>query len=337
MEIMYDVVTIGSVVLDITVRSRDFRVVKGHQMQGGVGLCEVYGGKTDIDELTFTVGGGSTNAAVSFLRKGHKVGTVMKLGDDEMGTVIEKELDRYAINKQLMVKEEGGRSAVSVILVAPDGGRSILTYRGVSKDLESNEIDWEKLETTKWLYISSLGGQMSLLEDIVVFAANKGIKVAFNPGKAELVEKERLMRLLPKIEVLLVNRMELASLLGMGYENRQELLQKVKELDFKEVVVMTEGKEGSVVISHDRLVRAEAFKVKSVDDTGAGDAFGSGFVDGMIRGWSLADCLKAGAANGASEVTKVGVKEGLLSEKELNKWMKRELEIVEEGILVEPV
>jgi sugar/nucleoside kinase (ribokinase family) len=69
-----------------------------------------------------------------------------------------------------------------------------------------------------------------------------------------------------------------------------------------------------------------------VDDTGAGDAFGSGFVYGRIKGWSLADSLKAGAANGASEVMKIGVKEGLLSESELDKWMKKELRLVEEKV-----
>lgn len=322
----------GSVVLDMTVRSDDFRVVKGHQLQGGVGLCEVYGGKSEVEAMTVTVGGGATNAAVSFLRKGLKVGTVVKRGDDEMGGVIDGQLDKYQVEKDLVIVEEGGRSAMSVILVAPDGGRSILTYRGVSKTLRSNEIEWGKLKGCKWFYVSSLGGEMSLLEDILAFAQAEGVKVAFNPGKAELNERERLIKLLPRISVLLVNRMELAVLVGSTFEEKKELIEKAASLvaGQETILVMTEGKEGSMVIGKGKRVRAEAFKVKSVDDTGAGDAFGSGFVYGMIKGFELGECLKAGAANGAAEVTRVGVKEGLLTEKELDKWMKRELLIVEE-------
>jgi len=329
---MYDVVTLGSAVLDVTIRSKDFRVLKGHQIQGGVGLCEVYGGKTEVDSLNVTVGGGGTNSAVSLLKKGLRVGTVVKLGDDEIGGMIKSALSRYKVNDELMVVEKGGSSALSVILVASDGGRAILTYRGVSKDLVSQEVDWDKMGKAKWFYISSLGGKMSLLEDILVFANKRGIKVAVNPGKAELKERARLSRLVDKIDVLLVNRLELSGLLGVRFEEEKELIKEAQGLVNRGIVVMTEGKDGATVFSRGLRVKAEAFRVKSVDDTGAGDAFGSGFVYGRIKGWGLVDSLKAGVANGAGEVMKVGVKEGVLSLAELKRWMKRELKIVEEKV-----
>lgn len=329
---MYDVVSFGSVVLDVTIRSSEFRVMKGHQIAGGVGLCQVYGGKTEVDGINVDVGGGGTNSAVSFIKKGLKAGAVVKLGDDEIGGMIKRALEKYNLGSELMVEEKGGESALSVILVDKEGGRSILTYRGVSKELLSREIDWEKVKGSKWFYVSSLGGKMSLLEDIVAFANKQEIKVAFNPGKAELKDKSRLERVLGKIDVLLLNRLELAGLLGASFDDDVELMKGASRLASRGLVVMTEGKKGSVAFDGEVRVRAGAYRVKSVDDTGAGDAFGSGFVYGRIKGWSLADSLKAGAANGASEVMRIGVKEGLLSESELAKWMKKELRLVEEKV-----
>ena len=331
---MYDVVSFGSVVLDVTIRSSEFRVMKGHQIAGGVGLCQVYGGKTEVDGINIDVGGGGTNSAVSFLKKGLKAGAVVKLGDDEIGVMIKRALGKYNLGDELMIEEKGGQSALSVILVDKEGGRSILTYRGVSKELLSREVDWEKVKEARWFYVSSLGGKMSLLEDIVAFANRQGIKVAINPGKAELKDRGRLERVLSKIDVLLLNRLELAGLVGVGFDNEAELMRRADRLAGRGLVVMTEGKKGAVAFNGEMRIRAGAFRVKSVDDTGAGDAFGSGFVYGLIRGWSLADSLKAGAANGASEVMKIGVKEGLLSEGELERWMRRKLRLVEERVRV---
>jgi sugar/nucleoside kinase (ribokinase family) len=62
-------------------------------------------------------------------------------------------------------------------------------------------------------------------------------------------------------------------------------------------------------------------KVKMVDSTGAGDGFGAGLIGGLARGWELKKALRLGVANGASVVTKVGAKTGLIKEKEQNYWL----------------
>jgi sugar/nucleoside kinase (ribokinase family) len=69
----------------------------------------------------------------------------------------------------------------------------------------------------------------------------------------------------------------------------------------------------------------EAFKVKMVDQTGAGDGFGCGFISGLIKGFDLEKALHLGVANGASVVGKIGAKEGLLKETEVNFWLEKPL------------
>ncbi|MDP3888718.1 MAG: carbohydrate kinase family protein, partial [bacterium] len=74
-------------------------------------------------------------------------------------------------------------------------------------------------------------------------------------------------------------------------------------------------------------LKAKAFVDKVVDELGAGDAFSSGFVTGLIKGMPLEESLKLGIANGASAVGKMGGKQGLLYEYEVEAWMSRDLVI----------
>jgi sugar/nucleoside kinase (ribokinase family) len=76
----------------------------------------------------------------------------------------------------------------------------------------------------------------------------------------------------------------------------------------------------------------EARRVNSIDDTGAGDAFCAGVVAGILQEKKSEEVLQMGIVNGASEVTKMGVKNGLLSEKEMVRWMKKKLKVVEEKV-----
>lgn len=179
----YDVVTIGAAVLDVIVRSSEFKVMKSHEIEGGVALCEVYGGKTEVDMVDMTVGGGATNTAVSLLKKGVKVGSVFKVADDDVGKLIVQHLEEEGLDLSLMIKAETGRSAISVVLLANQGGRSILTSRGVGKEIDSSEIEWKKLAKAEWLMIASLGGKMALIEDLIYFTKSEGVKVMWNPGK----------------------------------------------------------------------------------------------------------------------------------------------------------
>jgi len=78
----YDVVTVGGATLDIFMKSDKFRVVKSGQVPGGVAICEVYGGKMEVEEVMITSGGGGTNAAVSFAKKELKTACVIEMGND---------------------------------------------------------------------------------------------------------------------------------------------------------------------------------------------------------------------------------------------------------------
>jgi ribokinase len=328
---MKRVITIGSAVVDVLVRSSSFRVIKSHEVDGGVAMCEVYGGKLGAEEIATEVGGGGTNVALGLRRSGFLVRPFSVVGDDDWGEWVRKNLEKSGLEMN-GVESLKGSTAVSVVLVANDGGRTIITQRGVGAKMSSKDIDWKMLEKADWVQVSSLGGNVNLLEDIVLYAFSKKIKVGLNPGKKELEEKKTLLSLLPKIEYLNLNHMEAVKFWGGSYGEDKQMAKRFLKKGVS-LVTITDGIKGAGLATEDVWIKAEAFKTKSVDDTGAGDAFTSGVVAGILNKNSREEILRMGLANGANVVTRLGAKKGLLRSEEMNKWLKRKrVKMVEEKI-----
>jgi sugar/nucleoside kinase (ribokinase family) len=327
---MQRVVVIGAAVVDVLLKSKSLRVLKSHQVEGGVAMCEVMGGKIEAEDGILVSGGGGTNVAVGLHRLGEAVKMISRVGNDELSEILIKQLEKETVDLSFLQRAKG-KTGLSAVLVATDGGRSIVTYRGESGEIEKNEINWEEIKKADWIQISSLGGEMELLEDIVAFALEHGIKIGVNPGKKELIQKERMLKLLPKFDLFNVNRMEAAEFWGHHYDDEETLVKKFVEAGVR-LLMITDGKKGAGVVSKGRWVKMDAYPNKSVDDTGAGDAFVAGVVAGILAGKSNEEMVKMGLANGASVVSKLGAKEGLLNNKEMEKWMKRKLKTVEQNL-----
>ena len=117
----YDVVTIGSAVLDIFMKSDKFKVVQSSDIPGGIAMCEVYGGKMEVEEVLIVSGGGATNTAVSFARKELKTAIVAEMGNDPQSLLIHKDLEQDMVDTRLLVQEPSETTAVSVVLISADG------------------------------------------------------------------------------------------------------------------------------------------------------------------------------------------------------------------------
>lgn len=316
--------------MDVLLKSKALKTVKGHEVPGGLAMCEVVGGKLEAEENLVTSGGGGTNVAVGLHRLGEAVKVISRIGSDDLGEVMVKQLEREGLDLS-MIQKGTGKTGLSVVLVSTDGGRSIVTYRGESAFINSSEIDWEEMKKADWIQVSSLGGEMQFLEDLIMFAFNNGVKIGFNPGRKELDQKERMVNIIPKLDFFNVNRMEASILTGVDFENELEIMKKIADLGVR-VVAVTDGKRGASVVVNRAWLKMDAFPVSSVDDTGAGDAFVCGIVAGILQNKKPEDYLKMGLASGGSQVMKLGAKDGLLYKDEMDKWMKKKLKMVEEMI-----
>lgn len=314
----YDVITIGSAVLDIFMKSEKFKVIQSGDIPGGIAMCEVYGGKMEVEEVVIVSGGGATNAAVSFARKELKSAIIAEMGNDPQSLLIHKDLEEAVVDTRFLVQEPGETTAVSVVLIANDGGRSIMVHRGAAAMLTKQDLPLEELDT-RWIHISSLGGNMDLLKTIINWAKNKKVRISLNPGMKEIGHKDKLASLLPSVEILFVNRDEAKALWGIDYSD-DSLWMSSQSLPGAHVTVITDGSRGGKVCVDGKVSFFDAVKVKNVvDTTGAGDAFASGMVAGVLYGKSYDQAIKWGIKNATSVLESVGAKKGLLSLSEINK------------------
>ena len=310
----FDVISFGSAILDVLLKSPDFQVVKAKKAFTQSSLVIPYGVKSEVSDLVMSSGGGGTNTTVGLARLGLKTALVARCGWDFAGKIIRQEIKREKVFDEFLVQLEDEKTDYSTILIGPDGNRTILVWRGGTR-LEANVIDFKKLNSF-WFYIASLEGNLDLLQRLVDYAQKNHIKVAINPGKREIKEKEKLISLLQKVEVLIVNQEEV------------KLLGDLSSLT-KTMVAITAGEKGVVLkIPGKGQLEMLGFKVKMVDQTGAGDGFGAGFIGGLAKGLEIGKALKLGVTNGASVVTKIGAKEGLIKQQEVDYWLEKPLKYV---------
>lgn len=301
----FDVITIGSALLDIYLKSDDFAKLSAKQFPDGRALALDFGGKTEVDDIEVCSGGAATNNAVAYARKNFKTAVVAEMGTDLIAATIKEELKREQVDVGMLVEENNEATGISCILVHPQGGRSVAVFRGASKMLTVDDIPWHRLDT-HWLHVSSLGGDMQLMTELIHFAHSNDIKVAINPGKAELEQVSSWKSLLPLINVFFLNQEEAKPFTTTDY------------LTTCPLVCITDGKHGGHLLQNGKSQAYKAKIVPTVEETGAGDAFGSGFIAALMLNHGLSTAIQWGINQAASVVSHMGAKKGLLTLKQIS-------------------
>jgi ribokinase len=267
------------------------------------------GTKINVNKIDFATGGGATNAATTFARNGQHAMFMGAIGDDPAGTFVLNGLDKEGIDTTFLSYNTKYNTGVSVLLLAPSGERTILTYRGASTHYNADTFDISQVGKIDWLYMSTLNGNFEILDQLFRDARAKGAKIAFNPGKKELAKPEKLKPLLADVEILLVNKEEAQQI--VSGETCEELLMRAR--NFCPVVVITDGPNGSWAVDKKSIVQAGLYSDKpSVDRTGAGDAFGSGFTLKYAMDAELKDAVHFASANANFVVMQTGAKAGII-------------------------
>lgn len=306
---MARIVSLGSALQDIYLIDRDdFASTK---IAGQSVFKELLiGSKVDIDRIKLTVGGGGTNAATTFARYGHETIFFGNLARDVAGEAIIACLDQENIDSSYVETVRGDTGCSVIMLDAKSGERTILTHRGVSAKFDNLDVDDLERISPDWLYATSLRGDMDTLLRFFEKAHQLGAKVMFNPGELELKQAPKLIGLLSEVDVLLMNKSEAAKIVPGVILS--ELL--VHLASYCRTVIITNGEMGSIATDHKEVWRLGVYEqVKVRDSTGAGDAFGSGFLAKWADGADFSTALQYAAANSASVVKKYGAKAGILT------------------------
>lgn len=309
---MARIVSLGSALQDIYLIDRDDFAgakVAGQSIFGKL----VIGDKVDIDRISYEVGGGGTNAAVTFARHGHETIFMGNLAHDAAGDAVLACLDEENIDSSYTEFVRGETGCSVILLDAKSGERTILTHRGASGKFSNlKPSDLETIEPD-WLYVTSLRGDMETLLAFFEQAHALGAKVMFNPGELEIRELPKLLGLLEEVDALLVNKREAAKIVPGVLLT--ELLSHLAA--YCNIVLITDGQMGSIATDHHDVYRAGIYEqVRTRDATGAGDAFGAGFLAAYASSGKFKEALEFAAANAASVVQKYGAKAGILTGEE---------------------
>ena len=268
----------------------------------------VMGTKNQLDQVIFSTGGGATNASVTFARQGFHAMYMGAVAHDIAGKAILDDLHGETIDTSLVGYSKDLGSGYSAVLLAPNGERTILTYRGASAHYSLTQDSFHNLDAD-WFYVTSLDGNFEVIKEIFQYAQNHKIKIAMNPGAKELEKKEQLMKFIPHLTLLSLNKDEMASL--YQGDTMEELVRAAK----KDVpyVIVTDGPNGAVAADDHHIVKAGMYEnIPVIDRTGAGDAFSSGFTAMIAGGESLEKAVTFASANSTSVVSYIGAKKGIL-------------------------
>lgn len=261
-------------------------------------------------------GGKGLNQALALSRAGMDTWMAGAVGED--GTFLLDTLQNAGVNTELVEtsKEPTGHA---IIQNSPDGDNCIMIFGGANRSISPEQVDktFGQFESGDFLLVQNEINQMPL---ILQTAKEKGMHIVLNPSP---MEAETMLRLLPYIDILLLNRGESSALLGTDTlePERQavELWTRYPQL----TVVLTLGAQGAVLAKNGEILIQPAFPVQAVDSTGAGDTFVGFFLSALMEDDDAAKALELAAAAAAIAVTRPGAAPSIPTREETVQFLRQ--------------
>jgi sugar/nucleoside kinase (ribokinase family) len=311
----YDVVGIGNAIVDVIARCDDAFLAARNLKKGSMQLIgtdavrELYGAIGPAVEIS---GGSAANTIVGVASLGGKAAFIGKVADDELGRIFAHDIRAAGVTFDTPPAKGSLPTARSLILVTPDGERTMNTFLGVSPELDGGAIKAETVAAGKIVYLEGYlfdrEEAKAAFRQAAEIAAKAGRQVALTLSDGFCVDRHRdAFRALvkDKVDILFANESEITSLYQTSSfdEAAKEAARDVK------LAVLTRSAKGAVIHGDGKSVAVAAVPVpKVVDTTGAGDLYAAGFLYGHANGLPLETCGKLGSLAAAEIISHVGAR-----------------------------
>ncbi len=301
----------GSALVDILIKLNDdsllgeFQLPKGSMTLVDAGLSQkILDSSAGLDR-TIETGGSSANTVRALARLGGQGGFLGKICQDEMGAFFKSEFEKLQIRTHLFYSSiPTGKAAT---LITPDSERTFGTYLGAASELSVDDLDEGIFAGYDYLHVEGyLVFNHQLIEGILKLAKNSGLKVSLDMASFNVVEAnlEFLKHLIDEyVDIVFANEEEAKAYTGK--EPREALKQIASRC---EIAVVKIGKDGSLVQSGEVFERVETPQVVSLDTTGAGDVYASGFLFGLANDMDLETCGRIGSLLASRVIQVFGAK-----------------------------
>jgi sugar/nucleoside kinase (ribokinase family) len=310
-----DIIAIGNAIVDVIAEaSHDFLGQEG-MAPGSMRLIdagravELYDRMGPGREIS---GGAAANTLAGIASLGLQAGFIGQVADDQLGTIYRHDLRAAGVRFDVPARNGEPPTGRCLILVTPDGQRTMNTFLGASHYLPASSIDPDQIAAARVLFLE---GYMwdppeprAAMRRAIEIARGNGVTIAFGTCADFCVRTHRkdFRALIDDglIDILFANEEEAGILEDSDPANAIQSLGRDVPL-----TVITRGAEGAVAIKDGERFEVAAEPVgKVVDTTGAGDLFAAGFLAGHIQGRSVPDCLTMGAVAAAEVIAHYGAR-----------------------------
>ena len=250
-------------------------------------------------------GGKGANQAVMAGKLGAEISIVTKVGRDHLGEIIRKNYEQMRVDPQYILTCDETSSGVAPILV-DDEGRNLLVYIPGANMLLSPEDVERAVEpiAAADVLVCQLEIPLESSRRALQIGREKGVRTVFNPAPAQSLSRE----LLELCDVVIPNETETEIITGMPVESEEQIAaagNRMREMGC-EVVIVTMGHRGVMLVSPEGTRHIPAEKAEAVDTTGAGDAFVGSFAYFLAQGRSLEESVRRANRIAAYTVARVG-------------------------------
>ena len=310
----YDILSIGNAIVDILAEVDEAFLGEQEMIKGSMELIDAR--QTDslyalMPPAVQTSGGSVANTAAVAGQMGARAAFIGVVADDQFGTIFRHDIHGSGVHHPTPAATGGDPTARCLILVTPDGQRTMNTYLGVSSTLAPHHLDHELIGASAISYLEGFLFYVPHSRDAAFAAAEiahkAGQRVAISLSDFLCVERnleafQTMVR--DHVDILFANEKELAALTGLDdFEAAAEIVRGQVE-----IAALTRGELGSVILRGEERIDVPPVATEVVDTTGAGDAYAAGFMTAFCAGQSLATCGLWGSRAAAETISRMGAR-----------------------------
>lgn len=256
-----------------------------------------------------SLGGKGANQAVAARRSGAEVTFVGKVGRDEHGAHIRKNLEGAGIDVTGLIVDASCHTGVAFILVDPAGGNQIVVASGCNFRLTPEELEGRDDLLTGAILLLQLETPLDTVLCALRRGKQKGMRTILNPAPATALPLEHF----PLIDFLTPNEAEASGLTGVSVQGlgaAEEAGVRLQDMGCGDVII-TLGAQGCLWVGKDGVQHFPGFSVRTIDSTAAGDAFNGALAVALSEGKAMEDAIPFANAAGALATTHRGAQESL--------------------------
>ncbi len=313
----FQLVGIGNALVDVLTHAPDSFLAE-HGIEKGimqlidreqaVRLYDRVGPSTEMS------GGSAANTIAGFARLGGRAAYVGKVKDDQLGAIFAHDLRAQGAvyETPLAPADTEAETGRCIVLVTPDGERSMNTYLGVTEHLAPSDIDEAQVADSEWIFLEGyrFDGPESHEAFARAIAACKGAggRVAITLSDPFCISRHRdaFARMLKEdVDLLFANRAEIEAMYEGAGSFEAALEAAAAEV---EIVIATESEHGCHVLAESRRWHVPAVPTRVVDATGAGDLFAGAFLWGLVEGHDLETCARMGNIAASEVISHLGAR-----------------------------